>query len=137
MRPEWELRRSAEFPCAAEEAVTLYRGVNSSHAAFESAEQGLVRANGGLATPLEHNAVPGATLRSPYTSWTTDPAVAENFALRPNGGGVVIRTEVPVSQTVPSPNLKSVLLSQNGQIVSESEVLLRGTVRGTPKRVGP
>ena len=91
-------------PRAAEETVTLYRGVNSSHVAFESAEQGLVRANGGLATPLEHNTAPGATLRSPYTSWTTDPAVAENFALRPNGGGVVVRAEVPVSQTVPSPN---------------------------------
>ena len=122
---------------AAEETVTLYRGVNNSHVAFDSAEQGLVRANGGFATPLEHNTGPVATLRSPYTSWTTDPAVAENFALRPNGGGVVIRAEVPVSQTVPSPNLKTVLLRQNGQIVSESEVLVRGTVRGTPTRTGP
>jgi hypothetical protein len=35
----------------------------------------------------------------------------------------------------PSPNLKSVLLIQNGQIVSESEVLVRGAVQGAARTV--
>lgn len=69
-------------------------------------------------------------MNSPYTSWTTNPAVAENFALRPNGSGVVLETTVPISRTVASPNLKQVVLIQNGQIVSESEVLLQSIVTG-------
>ncbi|MBK9628530.1 MAG: hypothetical protein IPO56_12735 [Flavobacteriales bacterium] len=120
---------------ATQETTLLYRGVNNSHVAFAEAELGIVRANGGTATPLQHNTVPGATLWSPFTSWTTNPAVAENFALRPNGSGVVIQAEVPLSQTVMSPNLKSVLLKQSGNIVSESEVLVGGTVKGTPTKV--
>ena len=120
---------------ATEETTTLYRGVNESHVAYKDAQAGIVKPNGGTATPLEHNTVPGATLNSPHTSWTTDPAVAENFALRPTGKGVVIKANVPTSQTTPSPNLKSVKLTQNNQVVSESEVLVRGTVRGTAKTV--
>jgi RHS repeat-associated protein len=119
---------------APEETLTLYRGVNESHVFYEDAQAGIVRPSGGTATPLEHNTVPGATLNSPFTSWTTDPAVAENFALRPGGQGVVIEAKVPVSQITPSPNLKNVLLIQNGQIVSESEVLVRGLVQGTAKK---
>jgi RHS repeat-associated protein len=115
--------------------MTLYRGVNNSHVAFESAEQGIVVPNGGTATPLQHNTVLGSTLWSPYTSWTTNPAVAENFALRPTGTGVVVKAEVPVSQTVVSPNLKSVLLRQTGTVVSESEVLVKGSVSGTSTSV--
>lgn len=64
-----------------------YRGLNESHMFYEDAQAGVVKPNGGTATPLEHNTVPGATLKSPYTSWTTDPAVAENFVLRPGGAG--------------------------------------------------
>jgi hypothetical protein len=88
----------------------------------------LAKPNGGNATPLEHNTV--STLNSPYTSWTTNPAVAENFALRPNGVGVVLEASIPQSRIVVSPNLKQVVLIQNGKIVSESEVLVRGIVQG-------
>ena len=82
--------------------VTLYRGVNSTNVNFGQATRGGVQPNirwwqfwKGSATPLEHNTVPGATLRSKYSSWTTDPEVAENFALRPDGPGVVIVVQVP------------------------------------------
>lgn len=58
-----------------------------------------------------------------------------NFALRPNGAGVVLRAEIPITRTVTSPNLKEVLLKQGGGVVSESEVLVTGTVRATPTKV--
>jgi len=122
-------------PGAESATVTLYRGVNESHVAYEDAQAGVVRPNGGTATPLEHNTVPGATLNSPYTSWTTNPAVARNFATRPSGQGVVIKAEVPVSQTVPSPGSFEVKLP-GGSVVPENEVLVTGTVKGTPTPTG-
>jgi hypothetical protein len=117
--------------------VRVFRGVNESNIAYERAAEGIVKPNKQWwqvwkqgATPLEHNAIRGATIESPYTSWTTDQAVAENFALRPTGQGVVVTADVPVSRLVASPNLKTVVLRQSGAQVSESEVLIRGTVRG-------
>lgn len=80
---------------------------------------------------LEHNTGAGGTLSSPFTSWTTDARVAENFALRPGyTQGVVITAEVPISRIVASPNLHEVVLIMTGDLVSEAEVLVRGTVRG-------
>lgn len=128
------------------ETTTIYRGVNGSHADFAAQSTGVVNPNnrwwqfwkGEGSTPFEHNAVPGGTLNSPYTSWTTDPRVAENFALRPGPTpGVVIEAQVPVSRLVPSPNTKNVSLIQGGGVVSESEVLVRGTVTGIPTTVRP
>lgn len=121
--------------------VTLYRGVNSTNVAYADALAGVAKPNRSWwqiwkspATPLEHNTV--STLNSPYTSWTTNPAVAENFALRTSGRGVILRTEVPASSVVTSPNLKNVVLIQNGRVVSESEVLLRGVQQGAATAVG-
>lgn len=126
----------------AEKTITLYRGVNENHALFEQQSTGVVTPNRRWfhfgrrsATALEHNTVAGATLDSPYTSWTTNEEVAVNFALRPNGGGTVLTAEVPLSSTVTSPNLKEVLLKQGGGVVSESEVLVRGVVRATTRTV--
>lgn len=130
------------FGCSllAANTTTIYRGVNGSHASFAAQSTGIVKPNnqwwqfwkGGGSTPFEHNAVPGGTLNSPYTSWTTDVRVAENFALRPGRTpGVLIEAQVPTSRLVTSPNIKNVSLIQGGGVVSESEVLIRGTVRGT------
>jgi RHS repeat-associated protein len=127
---------------AEEETITLYRGVNESHTLFAEQSLGGVRPNHpwwkfweGAASAYEHNVVPGATLRSPFTSWTTDPEVAMNFALRPGGGGVVIRAEVPLSQVLQSPNLKEVLLIHTKEVVSEAEYLVKGAVKGIATRV--
>ena len=48
----------------------------------------------------------------------------------------MIETKVPISQIVESPNLKTVVLKQSGEIVTESEKLLEGTVRGTVTHIG-
>jgi len=127
-----------------EDTITLYRGVNQSNANFAQQSTGVVSANRGwwqfwkpVSTPLEHNIAPGGTIFSPYTSWTTNPAVAENFALRPGGSGVVITVQVPSSRIIISPNIKTVILIQGGGEVSESEVLLQGTVKGSIRLVSP
>jgi hypothetical protein len=125
--------------------IRLYRGVNSSHFRFAEQSTGLVRPNRRWwqfwrprSSPLEHNVGRGGTLDSPFSSWTTDPRVAENFALRPGPSqGVVISADVPITQTVVSPNLKEVVLIQGGGLVSEAEVLVRGVVRGVARLIRP
>lgn len=110
------------------ESTTLYRGVNSTSPGYENALQGIAKPRGGNATPLEHNTL---TTESPYTSWSSNMSVAENFALRTSGEGVVLTADIPNSQLVQSPNLKSVNLVQSpGTIVSESETLVKGPVTG-------
>ncbi|CAD7805311.1 hypothetical protein CHRY9390_01348 [Chryseobacterium aquaeductus] len=115
-------------PAAEAETTTLHRGVNSTSPAYSQAVEGTATPRGGNATPLEHNTV---TTESNYTSWTTNASVAENFALRTSGEGVVLTADIPNSQLVQSPNLKSVNLVQSpGTIVSESETLVKGPVTG-------
>ncbi|MGO4291516.1 DUF6443 domain-containing protein [Chitinophaga sp. RAB17] len=126
------LKGAGKAGAAAEEMSTIYRGVNESHPGYGQAVEGNAYPRGGNATPLEHNTV---TTESAYTSWSTNPEVATNFALRPNGGGIVLETTVPKSSLITSPNLKSVNLKQApGTIVSESEVLIKGPVRGANVR---
>lgn len=79
---------------------------------------------------LEHNAGANGTLTSPFTSWTADPAVALNYALRGGGRGAVLEAVVPLSRTAASPNLYNVRLIQGGGTVSEAEILVRGVVTG-------
>jgi hypothetical protein len=131
--------------CKPQPTVTLCRGVNEgAGAGFELAEQGIVQPNRRWwqfwkpsASPLEHNVGAGGTLNSPYTSWTTDFSVAENFALLPetSSRGVIVVVEVPASRVIQSPNLMQVYLHQSGRIASESEVLIRGTIKGDVIRV--
>jgi len=114
------------------ETTTLHRGVNSTSPAYSQAVEGTATPRGGTATPLEHNTI---TTESNFTSWTTNPAVAENFALRTSGEGVVLTADIPNSQLVQSPNLKSVNLVQSpGTIVSESETLVKGPISGAQVR---
>lgn len=114
------------------ETATLFRGVNSTSPGYENALEGIAKPRGGSATALEHNTL---TTESNFTSWSTNPDVAENFALRTSGEGVVLTAKIPGSQLVKSPNLKSVNLIQSpGTIVSESETLVKGTVNGASVR---
>ena len=110
-------------------SIQVYRGINSTNFGYSNGLNGIVRPNNifGKITPLEHNTV--TTLGSPYTSWTTDLRVATNFALRPSQHGIVISMRVKRSLIIKSPNTKSVSLVQGGGIVSESEVLLKGTIK--------
>lgn len=117
---------------AATETTTLFRGVNEGHPGFAAANEGTAVARGGAASAAEHNA---GNTASNFTSWTTNPAVAENYALRPGGFGVVMEVEVPVSSTTASPSLKNVLLKQGGGVVNESEVLLRNVTGAKVKKV--
>lgn len=108
--------------------VTIYRGINMSHPGYANARNGTALPRGGNATPLEHNTL---TTESNYTSWTYDRRVAVNFALRPNGSGVVLEKTVPANRIVPSPDTKSVNLKQSpGTIAKEQEVFLQGPVSG-------
>jgi len=115
--------------------ITLYRGVNEHHPGFNNALKGKAKPRGGNASPLEHNTI---TTESPFTSWSTNPSVAENFALRPKGNGVVLEIEVPIEKIVESPDLKTVNLKQSpGTIVKEGEKLIKGNVKGAKvKNVG-
>lgn len=132
-------RRGRGLTNSGDELVTIYRGVNSSHVHFALQSSGVVKPNnrwwqfwkGRGSSPYQHNA--GETFNSPFTSWTTDPRVAENFARRPGGPGVVIQARVAASRLIESPNMKEVSLIQGGGGVSEAEVLIRGTLRGVVK----
>jgi len=84
------------------ESITLYRGVNESHPGFSNAVDGVAAPRGGLATAAEHNA---GNTASNSTSWTTNPDVAKNYALRPNRSGVTLEVTVPTSSTIASPSL--------------------------------
>ncbi len=110
-----------------DEMVKIYRGINESHVGFDDAMKGITKPKGGDASAFEHNL---GNTNSPFTSWTTDPDVAKNFALSPKGGGVVLEKVVPKSELFSSPNLNKVLLKgSGGKIVNESEVLLKGPIK--------
>lgn len=110
---------------SSESNITLYRGVNESHPGFSNALEGRAVPRGGRATAAEHNA--GDTA-SDLTSWTTNRDVARNYALRPDGSGVVLEVTVPASSTVASPSLLNIQLRGTNTVVNESEVLLRGRI---------
>ena len=121
-------KSSSSSSRASVQTTTIYRGVNENHEGYSNATNGTAIPRGGSATAAEHNQ--GNTL-SPFTSWTTNPDVAENFALRPKGSGVVMEATVPVSSTTFSPSVKDVYLKQSpGVKVNESEVLMQGPVTG-------
>lgn len=93
----------------------MYRGVNSTSPAYENATEGTAVPRGGTASPAEHNQ---GNTNSEFTSWTTNPEVAKNYALRTSGEGVIMETSVPISSTVASPSAKSVNLVQGGGVVN-------------------
>ncbi len=117
----------------AEPNITVIRGVNSTAgSAYNRALKGVVKPRGGLfghSDPFLHNA--GKTANSRLTSWTTNSDVARSYALGSNGQGVVLQVTVPVSRLIKSPNLQQIILKhlKSKGPVSESEVLLKGTIR--------
>ena len=58
---------------------------------------------------------------SEFTSWTTDPDVANYFANRYGSGGVVLHQKVPQSQLIQS---------DHSLQLSEAEFLRRGAIEG-------
>lgn len=124
---ESSIAKGVAATASAEGSMTLYRGVNSTSPAYENATQGVAIPKGGTATAVEHNL---GNTNSNFTSWTTNPEVAKNYALRTSGEGVIMQAEVPISQTVASPSVKDVILKQGGGMVNESEVLVKGKFSG-------
>ena len=124
---ESSIAKGVAATASTEGSITLYRGVNSTSPAYENATQGTAIPKGGNATAVEHN---GGNTNSPFTSWTTNPEVDKNYALRTSGEGVIMEAEVPISQTVKSPSAKDVVLKQGGGMVNEAEVLVKGTFWG-------
>lgn len=116
------------------QGTTLYRGVNNSSPGYTNATQGTVKPRGGVnghSNTLEHNTGVNGTANSSMTSWTTDVEVARNYASRPNGNGVVLERRFNNGSLIKSPNKKDVSLKQKpGTVVSESEVLIKGDVKG-------
>jgi hypothetical protein len=111
----------------AKPTITLHRGVNTNHAQYSNATKGQANPRGGNATPAEHNA---NNTKSNFTSWTPDLDVATNYALRPDGDGVILTKTVPIDETVTSPSAKDVVLNQSGKLTNEKEVLLKGNISG-------
>jgi hypothetical protein len=99
---------------AAEQFITLYRGVTKGHPGYDEATAGMAFPRGGHADPESHNI--GDT-ESVFTSWTTDRQVAEFFATKYGGPGVVLTKQFPSSRLVTSPD-----------VADEAEVLVTGAV---------
>ena len=79
---------------------------------------------GGHDLPDVHNA--GDT-NSIFTSWTTDKSVAEHFATKDSGSGVVLSKNIPAAQRVSSPDF-----SNEGEVLVIGEVV-RATVEAVAK----
>ena len=97
-----------------EEMATVFRGVNNESPAYSNALEGIANPRGTALDPVAHNAFD--TANSGFTSWTTDLNTAVEFA---DNGGVVLRTTVPRSTLIASPDA-----------FSEAEVLIKGPVTG-------
>jgi hypothetical protein len=67
---------SGSHEASSEPTTTLHRGVNSKSPAYKNAEKGIAKPRGGNATAAEHNT---KTTESNFTSWSTNPEVAENL----------------------------------------------------------
>lgn len=83
-----------------------------------------------------------ADAASVFTSWTLNPLVAENYALRDrNDGtisyGVVLTAQIPMWRTFPSPDAFEIRHPTSGQILPEQEILVRGVIRNARVRMAP
>jgi RHS repeat-associated protein len=102
--------------------VTLYRGVASDHlieGTYEQAQLGNAFPRGGHSDPIRHSQ--GDT-RSIFTSWTTDPDIAADFATRRGRvHGVVLMATFPITR-----------ITQSGTEIAEREreFLVKGPVTG-------
>lgn len=99
--------------------LPLFRGVDSAHPGYANALAGMAIPRGGNASAIEH--AQGET-DSPFTSWTSDFGVAESFATRESGSGVILSYTFPPGTAFPSPG--------NRMGFAESEYLVPGPVLG-------
>ena len=104
----------------------LYRGVpNNGTERARLAAQGIAQPRGTAvdqATLTAH--VMGDDANSGVTSWTTDRNIAAQRFAGPDGTVIEVPMSKVQNQVVPRPNV--------GKYNSEKEVLLKGTVQGTP-----
>ncbi len=63
---------------------TVYRGIAYGHPGYDNALKGIAEPRGGTNNLASHT---GGQTNSPYTSWTTDRMVAQDFAMNGNGVG--------------------------------------------------
>ena len=103
-----------------EEFVTLYRGVDALHPGYSNALNGIANPISGSASATEHVFL--GNTASGLTSWTSEYTVAEGFATRESGAGVILSNAFPRSALIPSPG--------NAVGLGESEFLFRGPVTG-------
>lgn len=94
----------------------MYRGVSANHPGLSDAQQGRAIPRGGHSDPVRHNE--GGT-QSEFTSWMTDPKVAEGFANTQGPGGVVLKQSVDRKSLIRSPD-----------VYYERELLRQGPVSG-------
>jgi hypothetical protein len=144
---------SGATPCTNDTGprLTLYRGVNRNHAGYADALLGIAKPNRrwwqfwklSPITPFEHNTMQQAAINSVFTSWTINPLVAENYALRDQydpgmiSSGVVLEAQIPIWRTFPSPDAFEIRHPTSGQILPEQEILVRGVIRNARVRPVP
>jgi RHS repeat-associated protein len=98
--------------------VAVYRGVHGKHPDLPNARRGKANPWGGSSTPEEHSN--DGFVDSEFTSWTTDPGVAEFFARQRGPGGVILHDIIEPSEGHVTPLEK----------FQEYEILRRGPIRG-------
>jgi RHS repeat-associated protein len=110
----------------------IYRGVHADHPELEFALNGIVKPGktDGTLTAEQHNSGLYNLADSPFSSWTHDLDIAQNYANSRGPGGVVL--QVPVGRPPPGASWS---WEYSPDVFSEKEVLLRGvrtnvTVRG-------
>jgi RHS repeat-associated protein len=106
---------------AAAEETTLLRGVASDSPAFENALNGTANPIGGNASMLEHSL---GNTASEFTSWTSDPEVALQYATnRGQTSGVILTGTFPQGAATPAQAAIEAMMG-------ESEYLVRGPISG-------
>lgn len=109
--------KKIDAPSAAEDGATLHRGVNAGHPKLPEALEGRAEPLGGHSDPALHN---GGNSHSEFTSWSSNPGIAYDSAMEYGPGGVVLSIPARGANVVPSVQ----------DIYGESEVLIKGSVRG-------
>ena len=80
-----------EEETVAQETVTLWRGVTSTHPGFADATEGTAYPRGGLGSVFDHNL--GET-ETEWTSWTSDEGWARAYATRGGVPGIILEVKV-------------------------------------------
>lgn len=106
----------------------LYRGVpgNGTEKAILG-QQGIAKPRGTALDPASLEAhVAGADVKTGVTSWTTDREIAAKRFAGPNGTVIEVNKSSVADKIVPRPNVQ--------KYKDEKEVLLKGTIQGTPTK---